>query len=169
MSEIPEGLENELLLSAFHGGEGSRELLREMDAYRTQPARPDWDEYFLGIARAVAQRGDCTRRQVGCVLVDTDHRIIGTGYNGAEPGGPSCLDGECPRGRKSYAEAPLGSGGHGDCIAIHAEANALLFARTSCKGATAYVGTADPSMSPEVCYNCAKLLRGAGINRVVAR
>lgn len=27
------------------------------------------------------------------------HRIIGAGYNGSEPGGPSCLKGECPRGR----------------------------------------------------------------------
>jgi dCMP deaminase len=28
-----------------------------------------------------------------------DHRIIGAGYNGARPGGPSCLKGDCPRGR----------------------------------------------------------------------
>lgn len=27
--------------------------------------RPDWDTWALGIARAVATRGDCTRLQVG--------------------------------------------------------------------------------------------------------
>lgn len=126
-----------------------------------QGVRPDWDTYFLAIAYTVSARGDCTRRRVGCVLVSADHRIIGTGYNGAEPGGPSCLAGECPRGRLTHDEVPAGTGGYHNCIAIHAEANALLFARTSCKGATAYV-------SSEVCPDCWKLLRGAGVVRVVA-
>lgn len=61
--------------------------------------RPDWDMYFLGIAEAVAARGDCTRRQVGAVIADQNHRVISTGYNGSYPGGPSCLAGQCPRGR----------------------------------------------------------------------
>jgi dCMP deaminase len=110
----------------------------------------------MGIAYSVARRGDCTRRQVGCVLVDPSHRIIGTGYNGAEPGGPSCLAGECPRGRSNA----LRTEDYSNCVAIHAEANALLFARTSCAGATAYV-------SSEVCDGCRKLLRGAGVVKVV--
>lgn len=61
--------------------------------------RPSWDEYALAIAAAVSLRGDCTRRKVGAVLLDIDHRIAGAGYNGAEPGGRSCLGGDCPRGR----------------------------------------------------------------------
>lgn len=120
-------------------------------------ARPDWDEYFLNLADAVALRGDCRRRQVGCVIVDADHRVIATGYNGAEPGGPSCLAGQCPRGLD--VNAPR-TEDYSNCVAIHAEANALLFARGSCKGATAYI-TSTP------CDGCAKLLRGAGIIRVV--
>jgi dCMP deaminase len=118
--------------------------------------RPDWDDYFMHIAYSVARRGDCRRRQVGCVLVDADHRIIGTGYNGAEPGGPSCLAGECPRG---LSEAPR-TEDYSNCVAVHAEANALLFARASCRGATAYVSSA-------ICDGCMKLLRGAGLARVV--
>jgi dCMP deaminase len=118
--------------------------------------RPSWDDYFMGIAEAVSLRGDCTRRQVGCVLVDEEHRIIGTGYNGAEPGGPSCLAGECPRGR---SDAPR-TEDYSNCVAIHAEANALLFARTSALWATAYV-------SSEVCDGCKKLLRGAGVGRYI--
>ena len=50
--------------------------------------RPNWDEYFLGIAAAVAQRADCERRQVGAVVIGPDHRIVGTGYNGAPAGQP---------------------------------------------------------------------------------
>lgn len=149
--------------------------------------RPRWDDYFLGIARAVAARADCTRRQVGAVIVDEDHRILATGYNGSEPGGPSCLKGECPRGRhyrkpcdhgycdctKTYCvcgnpwpckyNAAPGSSydtGTGSCVSVHAEANALLFARTSVKGATLYC-------TDEPCGGCARLILGAGIARVV--
>lgn len=61
--------------------------------------RPAWDEYFLGIATAVSKRADCSRRSVGAVVVDIERRIVSTGYNGSFPGGPSCLKGQCPRGK----------------------------------------------------------------------
>lgn len=61
--------------------------------------RPDWHEYGLNLARAAATRGDCTRRQVGAVILDAQHRVVSVGYNGSYPGGPSCLEGQCPRGR----------------------------------------------------------------------
>lgn len=122
--------------------------------------RPGWDPYFLTIARAVARRADCTRRQIGCVLVDRDDRIISSGYNGAPAGKPGCLtDGACPRGQLSYAQVPKDSD-YDNCISIHAEANALLYARTDCKGATAYITDAP-------CYSCAKLLAAAGVDRIV--
>lgn len=68
--------------------------------------RPDWDSWALGLATAVSLRGDCTRRRVGAVLLDKDHRIIGAGYNGSWPGGPSCLKGDCPRGLHFRAPEP---------------------------------------------------------------
>jgi dCMP deaminase len=125
---------------------------------------PSWDEYFLNIATAVATRAKCTRRRVGAVLV-LDRRIIATGYNGAAPGHPDCLEGACPRGRLSYDEVPgLGDydrpGTPGFCIAIHAEVNALLFATRDTKGATAYI--TDPP-----CPGCRKALAAAGIVRAV--
>jgi dCMP deaminase len=124
--------------------------------------RPTWQEYFLTIADAVSTRADCVRRKVGCVIVDEDHRILATGYNGSAPGGPSCLAGECPRGGKTYQQQPGLVGGYEDCVATHAEANALLFARASCKGATVYI--TDPP-----CTGCMKLMRSAGVEQVIYR
>lgn len=126
---------------------------------------PGWDDYFLGIAEAVSARAKCTRRRVGAVLVGPDHRIIATGYNGAAPGRPDCLEGACPRGRLGYDEVPgLGDydrpGAPGFCIAIHAEVNALLFSTRDTKGATAYV-------TDQPCPGCRKALAAAGIVRAV--
>lgn len=121
--------------------------------------RPSWDAYFADITQAVRARADCRRRRVGCVIVDTDHRIVATGYNGSPPGGPSCLAGECPRGMLSYAEQAPG-GDYSNCVAIHAEDNALRFARESVVGATVY-------LTDEPCDGCSELMREAGIARVV--
>lgn len=129
----------------------------------TYTDRPDWDTYFLNVAKAIAERADCRRRKVGCVIVDADHRIIATGYNGAVSGGGSCLAGDCPRGLLSYDEVKEFSdymSGPGRCIAIHAEANAVIWARTSCKGATAYI--TDPP-----CPQCRLTLSGAQVKRIV--
>lgn len=158
-------------------------------------ARPDWDTYFLGIAEAVAVRGECTRRQVGAVIVDpVRHRIVegGTGYNGAPAGMPSCLDGACPRGLHYPATAsghPASNGrqtvfvdhcgcgndwpcpsstapggsydtGPGSCIAVHAEANALLTSGLRSVGSTIYITDAP-------CDGCKRLIAGAGIARTV--
>ena len=108
-------------------------------------AEPD-----LGLVVMVA---DCTP-----VLVH-DRRIIATGYNGAAPGRPDCLEGACPRGQLGYDVVPgLGDydrpGTAGFCIAIHAEVNALLFATRDTKGATAYI--TDPP-----CPGCRKALAAA--------
>ena len=128
--------------------------------------RPDWDTYFLAIAKAVAARADCTRRQVGAVIVDPHHRIISTGYNGAPAGAPGCMTaGACPRGLLGVEAVAPGSSydtGPGACIAVHAEANALLYAdgaRT--RGATLYC-------TDKPCEGCWRLIRGAGIATVVA-
>mgnify|MGYP001506674276 CR=1 FL=1 len=125
--------------------------------------RPDWDEFFLGVAQAFSRRADCRRRQVGAVVVGPDHRVISLGYNGAPSRHPGCLAGNCPRGLLSTEEVAAYSdysSGPGRCIAVHAEANALLYARTDCSGATCYV-TAKP------CPGCRILLMGAGVSRAV--
>lgn len=125
--------------------------------------RPDWDDYFLAIAEVVSHRADCVRRQVGAVIVK-HNRIVSTGYNGAPAGEDGCLsNGACPRAHsltKPYTnyDDPKSPG---YCIAVHAEANALLYAdRANTEGATLYCTDAP-------CGGCDKLIRGAGIVRVV--
>ena len=118
--------------------------------------RPGWDEYFLGIADAVAARSDCDRRKVGAVIVAPDRRIVGTGYNGAPAGQPGCEF--CPR--RTSGVPPGGENyetGLYACVALHAEANALLYTdRHDLNGASIYI-TCPP------CLQCQKLIRGAGI------
>ncbi|MFC9231322.1 deoxycytidylate deaminase [Streptomyces decoyicus] len=120
-------------------------------------SRPDWDEYFIGVAKAVAARGDCLRKQVGAVLVSRDHRIVSTGYNGSAPGGMSCLAGECER---CTGDAPSGASYEG-CIEYHAEWNAILWSRPEDRPGTTLYVTFRP------CGDCSKLIVGVGIKRVV--
>ena len=123
--------------------------------------RVDWDTYFLSIAHAVSMRGECTRARVGAIVV-LDRRIVATGYNGAPAGHPNCFQGACPRGKYTLEQMPHlgGDTNYTDCIAIHAEANALLQAGRDARGAALY-GTHQP------CHGCIKLMAGAGITRFV--
>lgn len=117
--------------------------------------RPSWDQYFLGIARAVATRSDCVRDQVGAVVVGADKRIRSTGYNGAPAGMAGCST--CPRATSDVAPGSC----YSDCVAIHAELNALLYCdRDDLPGSTLYV-----TRSP--CYACTKAIRATGIVQTV--
>jgi dCMP deaminase len=144
--------------------------------------RPDREAWHLDGADWLARMGDCTRRQVGALVIGTDKRIWGAGYNGSFPGGPSCLEGACPRGRHyerktealDYPGPPVcacgkwwpcpdavapGSSydtGPGACISTHAEGNAKADAQI--KG---YSTLPDAVMyvSCEPCEGCVRDLR----------
>lgn len=128
--------------------------------------RPPWDEYFLGIAMAVAARADCRRARYGAVLVDWNQRIISTGYNGGPRGGPSCLSGRCPRGMLTDLQIAHNAADYSNCIALHAEANCIAYARTDSEDATLYLAEAGGNHRPP-CDGCAKLVNAAGIELVV--
>lgn len=114
--------------------------------------RPNWDDYFMAIARIVGTRSTCDRLRAGAVLVK-DNRIISTGYNGSPPGLPHC-DGE---------EGHLMEEGH--CVrTIHGEHNVILQAAVT-PGASTAGSTLYTKFSP--CVHCAKYLVAAGIKRVV--
>ena len=108
--------------------------------------RPTWDEYFLALAEQVSRRSPDPHTKHGCVLVDADHRVISTGYNGPVSGLPNDL-------------VPLERPDKYDWF-IHAEDNAVIFARCDLRGATAYV-TGTP------CAACFRRLLQVGIRRIV--
>lgn len=125
--------------------------------------RSSWTETWLKTALVIADRSNCVNRRVGAVIVNEHNRIISTGYNGApakhsaSKKAPVCA-GVCPRG----GSTDRGSA-YDNCIAIHAEANALLFAdRSLIEGGTIYV-------SSPPCFGCAKLIANSGLKEVVAR
>lgn len=126
--------------------------------------RPDWDIYGMMIAQAAASRADCTRRKVGAALMLKDNSIAVTGYNGGPSGGPSCLRGECPRGRKSHSELPADSpydSGGGTCIALHAEWNVLLRSDWSQTDQARLFVTEEP------CHICRVLISGTMIKEII--
>lgn len=116
----------------------------------TMTNRKSWNKYFMEITEMVASRSTCDRAFVGCVIVNDDHRIVSTGYNGSVAGNPHCDDvGHTMR--------------DGHCIAtIHAEMNALLYCAKEgipVKNCIVYV-THFP------CLNCTKALIQAGIKKI---
>jgi dCMP deaminase len=119
--------------------------------------RQTWDEYFLSLAEQTATRATCSRRKVGAVIV-RDRRIVSTGYNGGPSGMPHCDEGGCPR---AASDTPSGSG-YESCIAIHAEANALLFCGPVERDGASVYCTDLP------CFGCAKLIANSGVGEVVA-
>ena len=86
-----------------------------------QLLRPSWDRYFMSLASLAAQRSNCMKRRVGCVLV-RESRVVSTGYNGTPRGLRNCGEGGCGR-----CNGGVGAGvGLATCLCLHAEENALL-------------------------------------------
>src|SRR5689334_20181011 len=84
--------------------------------------RPSKDRTFLEVCEVLSRQGTCARRKVGCVLVDEQKNIIGSGWNGNARGLSHCIDTPCPgASEKSGSKTSLYL-----CEAIHAEQNALL-------------------------------------------
>jgi len=118
--------------------------------------RPSWDEYFARLVEDVALRSTCYKRQIGAIVVNPDHEIVATGFNGNVRGAPHCDDIGCIKD-----EMGLKSGeGHEWCTAVHAEQNALIQAGKQSRGATLYLN-AFP------CKICARLIVNSGIKKVV--
>lgn len=124
-----------------------------------QANRPRWDEVWLQVAHAVAQRSLCDRARVGAVIVSKDNRVQAASYNGPAPGfahGNMTCSTWCQR-----STAIKLSPTYDDCPASHAEANAIARSDWSqLHGAAIYVTAA-------TCYPCAKLIAQTGIRTLV--
>ena len=129
--------------------------------------RPDWDKYFLSIAREVSRRSTCIRRHYGAVIVK-DNKIVSTGYNGSASGRDNCCDiGFCKRNELNIP--------HGEryelCEAVHAEMNAIINGDPDkMKDATIYIYGEDDNghiVKANPCMMCERFIINAGITRTV--
>lgn len=128
-----------------------------LDLLNPDRLRPSWDHYFMSLASLAAQRSNCMKRRVGCVVV-RDRRVVSTGYNGTPRGLRNCGEGGCGR-----CNAGQGSGhGLATCLCLHAEENALLEAgRERLRdGAVLYCDTCP-------CLTCSIKIVQVGIGEVV--
>ena len=107
--------------------------------------RPNWTNYFLGLAFVVSQRSHDIHTQHGCIITDSNHRILGVGYNGFPRG---MDDSKLPTSRpEKYAWM------------IHAERNALSNCVVRPDNGIAYV-------TGQCCNNCIISLWQEGISTV---
>jgi dCMP deaminase len=110
-----------------------------------------WDEYFMGLAHLSAMRSKDPSTQVGAVIVDQEHKVVGIGYNGLPIG---CSDDEFPWDREGgMLETKY-------AFVVHAELNAILNSTRDLHGCTLHV-----SLFP--CNECAKAIIQSGIRKIV--
>ena len=128
------------------------------------------DNAHMKAAEAYAELSHARRLKVGAIVTKND-RVISIGYNGT----PAGWDNNCEIEVRNEFEYYVDQGGekyNGATIdlltkdeVIHAEANAIgKLARSSesGEGATMYITHAP-------CFDCAKLIHTAGINKVFFR
>lgn len=117
--------------------------------------RPDWPQYFMGLAESVKIRSSCPAVKVGAVIVNSfTKQVLATGFNNSPRGMPHCD--QC-HGREVGVSSE-------NCKAIHAEMNAILFVPFSgfLNGKEIYTTT-----SP--CYKCSQIIIQVGISKVFYR
>ena len=73
--------------------------------------RPSFQEIYMKLAFALAERSTCLRLKVGTVITSTDFRkVLAVGYNGNATGLANCCDRTDP----------------GNCGCLHSEENAVI-------------------------------------------
>lgn len=129
------------------------------------------DNYYLDIAKTVAERSTCLRRHFGAIIVKNDS-IVSTGYNGAPRGRANCNDlGFCFR---EHLGIPRGER-YEMCRSVHAEANAIIACSAEVmKGSTLYLCCVSPDNKEIMggtssCMMCKKMIINAAIEKVVVR
>lgn len=142
--------------SASDSGQNFRQQLRQLDLMESSRLRPSWDAYFMRLADLAAERSNCMKRQVGCVIV-RDSRVICTGYNGTPRGALNCNEGGCSRCNSGEVGAALST-----CLCLHAEENALLEA-----GRERIRDTSKLYCNTCPCLTCSIKIVQAGITEVI--
>ncbi len=134
--------------------------------------RIDKINYYLNIAKSVADRSTCLLKKCGAVIVNNDE-IIATGYNGAPRGRINCIDlGYCSK-KKFFPN--LRHAGYDACRSVHAEQNAIISgARKDMLGGTLYLvqfrtDSGEYEENPGCCQLCRKMIINSGIVKVFVR
>ncbi|RMJ23976.1 Deoxycytidylate deaminase [Aspergillus sp. HF37] len=145
------------LFNASFSLEQLHSALATLNLADSQRLRPGWDQYFMQLASLAAQRSNCMKRRVGCVIV-RERRVISTGYNGTPRHLKNCNEGGCPRCNRGEG----GGVGLSTCLCIHAEENALLEAGRERirEGSVLYCDTCP-------CLTCTVKIAQVGISEVV--
>ena len=108
---------------------------------------------YLDLATLVSSWSKCSRRKYGAILIQNDE-VISLGYNGTPRGMVNCVDGGCTR----CASDALPGTKLDECLCVHAEMNAMIFAPSYKRyGAEMYISNDSP------CILCCKELIQAGI------
>lgn len=110
-----------------------------------------WDEYFMGVALLASMRSKDPSTTVGACIVNSDNKIISTGYNGSPTGYdddtmPWDREGDFQNTKYAYV--------------CHSELNAILNSPSVVKGCKVYV-----TLFP--CNECAKAIVQSGIKEVI--
>ena len=106
-----------------------------------------WNKRFMNLAFNIADWSKDPSTKVGCVIVNPDRIIVGTGYNGFARG---VYDSEKRLNDRSKKYPMI----------IHAEVNAVLNSSSSLKDGKAYV-----THSP--CAHCASVLVQSGVSEII--
>lgn len=133
--------------------------------------RPSKQEYYMGIARQVAERSTCLRVKIGAIIV-RDDQIIATGYVGAPRGCKDSLEhGFCLRTKLNIP--------HGHryelCRSVHSEMNCIINAAragVSLLDGDMYIyGERLPDhekLDSFPCFICKKMIINTGLKRVIS-
>ena len=108
-----------------------------------------WDGRFMRLAECISEWSKDPSSKIGAVIVDSNRRIVSTGYNGL-PRGVVDSDERLSDRELKYR------------MVLHAEENAILFAKQDLDGCSLYVTKMPP------CSHCAALIAQSGIKRVYA-
>ena len=131
--------------------------------------RPPKGEYYLNIAREVAQRSTCFRVKIGAVILRGD-QIVATGYIGAPRGTKDSLEhGFCLRDKMKI---PHGKS-YELCRSVHAEQNCIINAAragVSVFGGDMYIYGERQNgerFNAIPCFICKKMIINAGLDKVI--
>lgn len=109
-----------------------------------------WKLRFIKLAEFISTFSKDPSSKIGAVIVDKNNRIISTGYNGLACGVNDT--------KKRYNDRSLKY-----AMILHAEENAILFAKQDLSGCSLFVSGLPP------CSHCAALIIQSGIKKVYVK